>query len=279
MAVYCSDSALCLSINTVRIMRSVCSLFALSLLSGCGLHIDYFQTETPAHRPAPIETRDTDKHLSQSGSHTVQRGDTLYAIARRYQRSVASIAAWNHLQSPYTLHPGQTLRVTPAAPPPSLVNSTPAVDQTPTRRVAPNYQGHTQQSTRSAQTSCATSQGQWQWPSRGQTETTFTRTGRRGLNIFGQLNQPVLAAASGQVIYSGQGVNGYESSLIIIQHSPTWLSVYSHTRNRRVSSGQSVNSGQPIADMGLDLQRRAVLHFELSCHEKTVNPLQYLPPS
>ncbi len=42
-------------------------------------------------------------------SHTVRRGDTLSAIARRYGCSAQTVARTNGLRSPYTLRPGQSL--------------------------------------------------------------------------------------------------------------------------------------------------------------------------
>ena len=42
--------------------------------------------------------------------HTVQRGDSLYDIARRYRTSVAQVRAWNGLKG-NLLHPGDTLLI------------------------------------------------------------------------------------------------------------------------------------------------------------------------
>lgn len=42
---------------------------------------------------------------------TVAKGDTLYAIARKYGMSVDDVANMNNLSAPYTISPGQTLRV------------------------------------------------------------------------------------------------------------------------------------------------------------------------
>jgi LysM repeat protein len=43
------------------------------------------------------------------GQHVVQKGDTLYAIARQYGMNFRDLAAINGIGSPYTIHPGQTL--------------------------------------------------------------------------------------------------------------------------------------------------------------------------
>ena len=43
--------------------------------------------------------------------HTVQRGDTVYSLSKRYGYSVEQIARWNRLISPYNLSVGQRLQV------------------------------------------------------------------------------------------------------------------------------------------------------------------------
>ncbi len=43
--------------------------------------------------------------------HVVQRGETLYSVARRYDRTVAEIAGANGLSEPYTIHAGNQLTI------------------------------------------------------------------------------------------------------------------------------------------------------------------------
>ena len=45
--------------------------------------------------------------------HQVQPGETLYAIAFRYDKDYRQLAAYNHLQRPYTLRVGQKIHVYP----------------------------------------------------------------------------------------------------------------------------------------------------------------------
>ncbi|MCQ4950827.1 LysM peptidoglycan-binding domain-containing protein, partial [Bittarella massiliensis (ex Durand et al. 2017)] len=44
-------------------------------------------------------------------TYTVQRGDTLWAIARRFGTTVSAIASENGIQNPSRIYPGQVLRV------------------------------------------------------------------------------------------------------------------------------------------------------------------------
>jgi lipoprotein NlpD len=227
---------------------------------------------------APVDYPAKAVGASAYASYTVQRGDTLYSIARRHGQSIENIAAWNNLRSPYILYPGQVLRVqapisqdaviAPSIPPKSA--------EEPLRRV---YPGTIQSKSVSAfSADCPAPALVWQWPASGQrAESTLSSTGRVGLNIFGNLGNPVYAVADGQVVYSGPGANGYYGNLIILKHDATYLSIYAYNRTRYVKEGDYVQRGRQIAEMGRDHQNRAVLYFEISCRDKTLDPLRYLP--
>src|ERR1043166_9313055 len=62
----------------------------------------------------PANTTTTGKTADPT-THTVQKGETLFSIATRYDVSVAELSSWNTLTAPYTLKPGQTLRVSAPA--------------------------------------------------------------------------------------------------------------------------------------------------------------------
>lgn len=63
----------------------------------------------------PQTTRSNTQYAVSTACHTVQKGETLYRIAQRYGYPIADIAQWNHLQWPYTLNVGQTLKASPTA--------------------------------------------------------------------------------------------------------------------------------------------------------------------
>jgi len=118
----------------------------------------------------------------------------------------------------------------------------------------------------------------WRWPGKGPLIGSFVAGDqtRQGIDIGGTAGDPVLAAADGEVVYSGNGLLGY-GELIIVKHNASFLSAYGHNRKRLVQEGNRIKAGQQIAEMGSSASARDELHFEIRKNGKPVNPLDYLP--
>lgn len=119
----------------------------------------------------------------------------------------------------------------------------------------------------------------WRWPGKGALIGSYVvgDQTRQGIDIAGTAGDPVLAAADGEVVYSGNGLLGY-GELIIVKHNASFLSAYGHNRKRLVQEGDRIKAGQQIAEMGSSASSRDELHFEIRKNGKPVNPLDYLPP-
>jgi lipoprotein NlpD len=117
----------------------------------------------------------------------------------------------------------------------------------------------------------------WGMPTSGKVIAGYSESdNRKGVDIAGQKGQPVVASASGKVVYSGSGLRGY-GKLVIIKHNKTYLSAYAHNDTILVKEGQSVNKGQKIAEMGNSDADQVKLHFEIRKMGKPVDPAKYLP--
>ena len=208
----------------------------------------------------------------------VQRGDTLYGIATDNGISPLDLATWNDIAPPYTIYPGQRLRLYPGggrgcrrrhvAATRSRHVESPARRRQPATRAAAAGRRHG-----------GASPFSWRWPADGQLVGDAIVAGdptQQGIDIAGTGGQPVRAAADGVVVYSGSGLVGY-GELIIIKHNEQWLSAYGHNRARLVNEGQVVKAGQQIAEMGRSGAARDMLHFEIRYNGKPVDPQQYLP--
>lgn len=116
----------------------------------------------------------------------------------------------------------------------------------------------------------------WRWPAEGALLGTFGEGGGKGINIAGERQTPVLAAAPGKVVYSGAGLRGY-GKLLIVKHSGEFLTAYAHNHTLLAKEGDWVRGGQKIAEMGDTDSDRVNLHFEVRQYGKPLDPLKYLP--
>lgn len=128
--------------------------------------------------------------------------------------------------------------------------------------------------------SAAVSNGvlKWVWPTRGTVVQRFLKGDRtrQGIRIAGKSGQPVVAAESGKVVYTGSGLPGY-GKLIIVKHNKNYLSAYGFNRKLLVRDGDRVNRGERIAEMGQSADGQSLLHFEIRRRDMPLDPLQRLP--
>ena len=251
-------------------------LIILGLLLGC-----------VSHSSAPVVDR-SQTSAKIPATHVVIPGDTLFSIAWRYGLKYEMLAEYNGIKPPYIIRPSQVIRLdlarpgvssptratqvnsrqTPPAPPPA---APPQVTQPSQIKQTPKIQP-------SQQVSAFNGAPQWRWPATGPLLSSFQSNSglNKGIDIGGKLGEPVLAAASGKVVYSGSGLRGY-GKLLIIKHNETFLSAYAHNNVLRVKEGDIVKVGQVIAEMGSSGTDRVKLHFEIRRDGTPVDPMKFLP--
>ena len=200
---------------------------------------------------------------------TVQRGQTLYRIATDNGIVARDLAAWNGIAPPYTIYPGQRLRLYPGGSSRQPGSGAAVVSRPPASAPRPPA---------APVAAPPSSPFSWRWPVDGTLLTRFAagEPTQQGIDIGGNAGAPVRAAADGVVVYSGSGLVGY-GELVIVKHNEQWLSAYGHNRARLVNEGQVVKAGQQIAEMGHSGAARDMLHFEIRYNGKPVDPLSYLP--
>ena len=200
-----------------------------------------------------------------------RKGDTLYSLSKRSGVNVERLAQLNQLKKPYTIQPGQTIFLKPLKPSAKTV----ANKKVAPERVATNKEIIAQQSTQKTHWPKTV---RWQRPAKGKVVKKFSRqrNDAKGIDIAGKLGQAIVASAAGKVVYSGDGLISY-GNLIIIKHNKTYLSAYAYNRKLLVREGDSVKSGQKIAEMGRKDKLSPRLHFEIRKNGKPVDPQKYLP--
>ncbi|HTV83993.1 MAG TPA: peptidoglycan DD-metalloendopeptidase family protein [Dyella sp.] len=265
--------------------------------------------------PAGATPRPRAQGAGAIGSYTVVKGDTLYSIAFRNGTDFRDLAQANGISAPYTIWPGQVLKVPPRGGVPMHAPTTVVVAKAPPPAPNPGFQPVESSPRPPASAHAATAAPavvaansaapaalappsapppvatpvvasgatrvvggvKWRWPASGQIVGRFQASAAiPGIDIAGKEGDPVVAAADGVVVYSGNGLVGY-GELIIIKHNDSFLSAYGHNRKRLVTEGQQVKAGQEIAEMGSSSSPRDELQFQIRKDGSPVDPLDYLP--
>jgi lipoprotein NlpD len=290
------------SVDVVRkagLKTLMAAMVCAVLLAGCAKTT---VVRSPSASRSPSATT-TPRSVHAGATTTVRKGDTLYRIAKAHGVSALDLAMWNRIAPPYTIHPGQVLRLSsaeaprPARPnPPQTASTTkPSTGAsnagvgkpvttgkpqaaTPARPTTTTGPAKPAQTPAPVATPVPAAGFAWRWPADGTIVGRFIvgDPTRQGIDIAGKSGAPVRAAADGVVVYSGAGLVGY-GELIIIKHSEQWLSAYGHNRARLVNEGQRVKAGDQIAEMGRSGASRDMLHFEIRYNGKPQDPLQALP--
>jgi len=287
--------------------RMLCSVLLLScvLLAAC--------THSPPRTPAPVVSLDMSEPEKSTpfdqDIYTIQSGDTLFAIAWYSGNDYRDLARINNIQAPYTIKVDQQIRL--KQPP----IARPTVPQTTRRSTSPSKSGQTSSKTEQAvidrpsdqaygksekdvsrqQVSADSAKGsaavsgaapqqfsktveRWVWPAVGDLVGTFDKaeSGNKGIDIRNQRGTPVVAAANGKVVYTGEALRGY-GRLVIIKHTETFLSAYAHNDRILVEEQQWVKAGEKIGTMGSSGTDSVMLHFEVRYRGRSLDPQRYLP--
>lgn len=219
--------------------------------------------------------------------HPVAEGQTLYRIGLAYGLDAGYLARVNGITDPKQIRPGRRLFI-PGASRVQSIPRTPAAAKAPLPRAAAIVPAQPEKpepprkplSIRTTKPPPAPVKGQFAHPIRGNIVKTFgNRAGKinQGIEFAAPFGAPVLAAATGRVIYSGNGIKGY-GNLIILRHADSFYTVYGFNSKNLVASGANVDRGEKIALCGNPPgAREARLHFEIRHGKKAVNPIFYLP--
>ncbi len=196
--------------------------------------------------------------------YKVRRGDTLYSIGRRFSIKPDRLARMNRLHVPYTIRPGQKLRLN--------------VGHTTHATVTDS--GKSGAATANIKNRIALSRKTrirgWIWPTTGPVIANYAVNHNKGIDIAGKRGQTIKAVASGQVVYIGSRLPGY-GLLIIIKHNTDYFSAYAHNHKTYVKEKDVIKKGTKIATMGSSGTDRVKLHFEIRYRGTPVNPLRLLP--
>lgn len=204
--------------------------------------------------------------------HYAAEGDTLDRLQLLYGVPVEEIVSYpgNDFsdEPPYTLTPGQNVIIPGGRKP--IVWQEPGPPLVAGRgRKSPGYFGGPL---------VKTGTGYFIWPVPPNVITQYYWAGHPALDIDTYAGQPIAAADSGTVIFSGWDTTGF-GYLVIVDHGNDLWTYYAHNSQNLVSAGQGVDQNQTIALSG-STGNSTGDHLDFRIRYQAgafLDPLDYLP--
>ncbi|MDP2941616.1 MAG: LysM peptidoglycan-binding domain-containing M23 family metallopeptidase [Candidatus Omnitrophota bacterium] len=213
--------------------NTIAAIFVLLFLSGCAT-TPYIAPPTP---PSPGV---------QGIYHRVERGQTLWSIAKAYHTELEEISSINRIQDAANIEVGQLIFI-------------------------PNRQ-------KIIQPPASYSADDFIWPLRGKIISGFgspyENMINKGINIIPSGSSEVIASRQGKVVFRADNF-GLFGKTVIIDHGDGLSSVYAGNSEVFAKAGDQVRRGAVIAR--IDASRGDCLHFEIRKAHIAQNPTFYLP--
>lgn len=237
-----------------------------SIASRYGLEISTILWENDLTEKSKLKPGQELKILPIDGViHKVKRGETIYSIGKKYgldENQVQGIIDYpfNDFSNDenFDLAAGQVLVV------PGGVRQDTTVK--PSSNIA---------SVLTPDAGTVTALGNFIWPASGRITQSYSFY-HRAIDIANKAGGPILAADSGTVTTASWSSGGYGNH-VVVDHGNGFFTLYGHLRVIQVQSGQRVNRGNLLGQMGSTGRSTGVhLHFEIRRGGALDNPLNYL---
>jgi len=221
------------------------------VLSGCA-------TVPPSEPNAVVEGggyigKSTARQKMPGIYHKVEKGQTLWRVAKIYDISIDQIVKANRIPDATQISVGQLLFIpkTDAQKPIEMVSSE------------------------------LFDKSDFIWPVKGKTISFYgsKKDGilNKGIDISVREGSNVVASRSGKVVFCDSKLKGYGQT-VIIDHLDSFSTLYAHNSVVLVKLGEQVKQGQVIAKVGTSGRaKKSCLHFEIRKGDKARNPFYYLP--
>lgn len=246
---------------------------------------------------APATQRVATRAPAGGTVHTVQSGDTLMSLSRRYKVSLSDIANANaHLSTRSHLKIGDKVTIpgahaavaqTETRAPVAAPAPTPAPQQVASAERPQQARLASTQTDNPAAAPAVVKEAEatgglpsFRWPVRGRVISAYgAKTNGKsndGINLSVPVGTPIKAAEDGVVAYAGNELKGY-GNLVLLRHASGYVTAYAHASEIAVKRGDAVKRGQVIGKAGQTGDVSAPqLHFEIRKGSTPVDPSQFL---
>lgn len=224
--------------------------------------------------------------------YVLKKGESIEAVSRRYGVSMNKIRQVNPDLNIAALKTGTEVFL-PGARPEGLVEKHEPVKLAEAKKSPASSAKNAKTAAKPApkaekpakgEIAVRKAKGGFRWPIMGRINSPFgwrqhpitrRKDFHTGIDIKAERNDPIKAAGSGRVIYSGW-MGGY-GKVLVIEHNNGQSTLYAHCSTLLAGKGASVSSGQLVAKIGTTGRSTGPhLHFEVRNGNSPVNPIKYL---
>jgi murein DD-endopeptidase MepM/ murein hydrolase activator NlpD len=187
--------------------------------------------------------------------HTVEKGETLWSIAKTYDIALDQVVKTNRLPDAEVLDIGQMLFIPGRNHSDTHISLQDKLSAVPLEK-------------------------DFVWPLKGHVINRFddevNGSANKGIDIGADTGTEIYAARSGVVTFSDTVVGG-KGNMIVITHRGNFQTVYAYNQTNLVKAGDVVFQKQVIGSVGRSGRlSRAALHFEIRHNAVPHDPLAYL---
>lgn len=221
--------------------------------------------------------------------YVMKKGEDIEAVSKRYGVSMNKIRQVNVTQNIDALRAGDEIFL-PDAKPESVIEhkdvnlaEVKKSYQAKPAKTAPKTAAKVDKP-KNGEVAVRRAKGGFRWPVMGRINSPFgwrqhpitrRKDFHTGIDIKADRNDPIKAAGSGKIVYSGW-MGGY-GKVLVIEHPNGQSTLYAHCSTLSVGKGASVSSGQIVARVGTTGRSTGPhLHFEVRNGNSPVNPIKYL---
>jgi len=186
--------------------------------------------------------------------HKVEKGQTLWRIAKTYNVDLQEVVKINRISNPAKIRIGQLIFIPEAKQARKVSMSRPVK---PSKR------------------------GGFIWPVNGKVVSFYgaksSAVKNKGIDIEVYEGADVVAAKSGKVTFSQDRLKGFGRT-VVVDHGDGYSTVYAYNARNLVETGDYVEQNEVIAKAGSSGRaKKAKLHFEIRRNHKPQNPFYHLP--
>lgn len=229
------------------------------MLWGAGCSVWQTPSRDKEKEPDYLRTSTPEGTKIEGVYHTVERGETLWRIAKTYTVELQALAELNNIDDAAKIQAGQKVFIPGASQP---------------KKIIVTSQEHPRETPKITRDT-----GEFIWPIQGKVVSQFgivSGLQYEGIEIAAPLGTPVKASRDGEVVYEGS-LKGY-GNLLILKHRNRYNTVYAYNQKNLVSLGRRVEKGEIIASVGnTGRSPDPRLHFQIRQENHARNPLFFLP--